>query len=151
MSWRWANVPLPEPYLAALGAAVILHRIAALRLPVRPAMARAVGWPLLAGGIGLIAWAVSSSAPTEVDRPSELITTGAYSISRNPMYLGWSVVVAGIAAVTRSGWVLVGLAVGAATLHRQILDEEVALSRAFGQTYAAYRGRVGPVLGRRRD
>lgn len=151
VAWRWANLPLPEPYLAAFGAAVILHRVAPLRLPVPRRLAHAVGWPLMAGGIGVVVWAVSSSARTEIDRPSELITTGAYAISRNPMYLGWSMAVAGIGAVTRSGWVLVGLLAGAAALHRHIVDEEAGLARAFGETYIAYRARVGLVVGRRAD
>jgi protein-S-isoprenylcysteine O-methyltransferase Ste14 len=149
--WRWANVPLPEPYLAALAGGAILHRIAPLRVPVPGMVANGIGWPMLAGGIGIIAWAVSSSARTEVDRPSELITSGAYAISRNPMYLGWSLAMAGIGAITRGGWVLVGTLVGAALLHRQILDEEAALARQFREAYAAYRARVGLVLGRRLD
>jgi len=147
--WRWANVPLPEPYLAALGAAVVLHRIAPIRVPMPRSAAHAIGWPLLAGGIGLVAWAVSSSAETEVDRSSELITTGAYAISRNPMYLGWSMAMAGIGVLTREAWVHIGLLVGAAVLHRQILDEEVRLARTFGDTYAAYRAQVGLLFGRR--
>lgn len=145
--WRWANVSLPEPYLAALAAAAVLHRVAPIRFPLPRAAGHAVGWPMMAGGIGLIWWAVRSAAATNVDRPTELVTTGAYAVSRNPMYLGWSLVVAGIAAVTREAWVLVGSAIAGVALQSEVLREEARLSAAFGDAYAAYCARVPRILG----
>jgi protein-S-isoprenylcysteine O-methyltransferase Ste14 len=145
--WRWSNVPLPEPYLAALAAAIALGRILPLRVPIRPLVGHALGWPLVAGGIGLAGWAVASSGLTAVDRPERLVTTGAYAVSRNPMYAGWSAAMLGVAALGRNGWLAIGTLIAAAAIRRAILREEATLSEAFGVEFDAYRSRVGRIAG----
>jgi protein-S-isoprenylcysteine O-methyltransferase Ste14 len=145
--WRWSNVPLPEPYLAALAAGIALSRIRPLLLPIPPLVGQALGWPLVAGGIAFAGWAVASSGTTDVDRPGHLVTTGAYAVSRNPMYLGWSVAMLGAAALGRNGWLVIGTLLAAAAIRREILREETTLSEAFGSEFEAYRSRVGRVAG----
>src|ERR671931_31348 len=56
--WRWGNVPLPETYLAGLGAGLLLQVIAPWRPPWPAGVGRAVGWPLIVAGLGLAAWAL---------------------------------------------------------------------------------------------
>jgi protein-S-isoprenylcysteine O-methyltransferase Ste14 len=138
--WRWDNVPLPEAHLVALGAAAIAHWILPVRLPISRGAARLVGGSAIAAGTGLAAWGVSSASEAEVsvDHPAGLVTTGAFAISRNPMYQGWSIAVAGMGIATRSPWVLAASAIGAAATHRGVLDEEAALARSFGEAFATY-------------
>jgi protein-S-isoprenylcysteine O-methyltransferase Ste14 len=138
--WRWDNVPIPEAHVAALAAAGLAHVVLPVRVPLGRRFAQMAGWPIAFAGAGLAAWAVTSAtaAGVGVDQPSKLVTNGAFEISRNPMYLGWSIAAAGVGIVTRSPWVLAATSLAAAATHREVLDEEAGLSVAFGAEYAAY-------------
>jgi protein-S-isoprenylcysteine O-methyltransferase Ste14 len=138
--WRWDNVPVPEPHLAALGAATLAHVVLPARLPLGRWSARVLGLTTMAAGAGLAVCAVASAsdAGVGVDRPTSLITTGAYAVSRNPMYQGWSIAIAGLGLATRSPWTLAAAALATAATHRGILEEEAALSEAFGSEFASY-------------
>jgi protein-S-isoprenylcysteine O-methyltransferase Ste14 len=145
---RWSNVPIPEAHLAAIGAAAAAHFLLPLRLPVASRTARLLGGTTLASGVGLAAWAVASAGETDVERDEALVTDGAYALSRNPMYVGWSAGVIGLALWTRSAWLLAAgyLAVGA--LDHEINGEEARLLDRFGPAYERYRRRVPRYLGR---
>jgi protein-S-isoprenylcysteine O-methyltransferase Ste14 len=74
--------------------------------------------------------------------PDRLITTGPYAVTRNPMYLGHLVFLAGLALVTRSPLAVVA-AVGhvpwfAARVHR----DELRLQERFGAPYDEYCSQV---------
>ncbi len=80
--------------------------------------------------------------------PRHLVTSGLYRYSRNPMYVGVLLILAGWAIGFRS-WPLALYAAGvAAAVHlRVILNEEPFLARAHGEAWATYRGRVRRWLG----
>lgn len=137
--WRWSNVPVPEPLLAAIGAAAALHVVAPIRLPMGAAARAVIGLPLLASGIALAGWAVGSAGEVDVDRSEGLVTEGAYRVTRNPMYVGWVIAVLGVAVLTRSAWLALTLAVAARALHRDVLTEERLLSERFGAVFDDYR------------
>jgi len=141
MAVRWANVPIPEPYVAALIGAGVMRVIAPIP-PLSPSMARAVGWPMVAGGIGLAAWAVASAGEADVEHESDLVTAGAYAVSRNPMYVGWSGAVLGLAAIRRDAWLLAAWLIATRALHDEVLGEQARLSERFGDSYGAYRRTV---------
>jgi protein-S-isoprenylcysteine O-methyltransferase Ste14 len=140
--WHWRNVPLPEAHLAALGAATLGHLILPARAPLGRRTAGLLGWTMVAAGTGLAAWGVTSAstAGVEVDRPTRLVTTGAFAVSRNPMYEGWSIALGGLGMATRSPWIIAAAVFAAAATHRAILDEESRLSEAFGRKFVAYTG-----------
>ena len=142
MRWRWSNVPIPEVHLAALGTAALLHWLLPLRLPLPRWLRIVVGGPMVAGGIGLAGWAVDSAGDADVERSSELVTRGAFAVSRNPMYLGWSAGVVGTAVLCRSAWLAVTAAVAIRVLAREVRAEEVRLAERFGVEYEEYRARV---------
>lgn len=81
--------------------------------------------------------------PMRVSAASSLVTGGAYSRTRNPMYLGlllvlvgWSIYLANLAA-------LVVLPLFVAYINRfQIAPEERALGGIFGEAFHAYRSRT---------
>jgi protein-S-isoprenylcysteine O-methyltransferase Ste14 len=89
--------------------------------------------------------------PIELARVTTLVTTGIYRWTRNPMYLGLSVLLVGWAIVlgTLSPFVLPPLFVLLMT-QIQILPEERALREHFGDEYERYCRQVGRWLGRRR-
>lgn len=151
MRWRWSNVPIPELHLAALGAAAMFHWLVPLRLPLPGWLRFGVGGPMVAGGMGLAGWAIASAGDADVERASELVTRGAFAVSRNPMYLGWSAGVVGTAVLCRSAWLAATAAVAIRMLHREVRAEEVRLAERFGVEYSAYRARVPRYLVRAAD
>ena len=96
-------------------------------------------------GISLRSFAVAGTTPNPIQpkKASELVTSGIYSISRNPMYLGDAIALAGIAVWVGSVLNLLPLAIFIAYIDRfQIAAEEQALAVIFGDHYAAYCRRV---------
>lgn len=80
---------------------------------------------------------------------TKIITSGIYSISRNPAFLAFDCVYTGLLLIAFN-WALLALSVFAMTmLHLQILQEEKFLSRAFGAEYNVYKSKVRRYLGRK--
>jgi protein-S-isoprenylcysteine O-methyltransferase Ste14 len=69
-----------------------------------------------------------------------LVSTGVYSFTRNPMYLGMALVLLAWAAYLSSAWSLLGPLLFALYITRfQIVPEERVLDRLFGTSFAAYK------------
>ena len=88
------------------------------------------------------------SAKTTVDpmkpRASSMVTWGVYALSRNPMYLGGLIMLLGWALFLSNALALLLLPGYVLYINRfQIAPEERALTKLFGQPYAAYQARVG--------
>ncbi len=139
---RWSNVPIPEPHVAAVLVAASLHYLLPLRLPLAGPARWVSATALVGAGVGLAAWAVVSAGEADVESDAALVTEGAFALTRNPMYLGWSTAVLGLAAGTRSAWLLGAWVLAVAALDREIRIEESRLGVRFGAAYAAYRTRV---------
>ena len=74
---------------------------------------------------------------------SALVTTGAYRISRNPMYAGLAIAYLGGALLVGSWWPLAILPLALLAVRRLVIDpEERYLASQFAQTYSDYRARV---------
>jgi protein-S-isoprenylcysteine O-methyltransferase Ste14 len=74
---------------------------------------------------------------------STLLTTGAYRISRNPMYTGLAIAYLGGAVLAGSWWPLATLPVALLAVRGVLIGpEERYLADQFGQTYIDYRARV---------
>ena len=138
-SWRWNNIPLPEPHLAGILASEALHLARPWKLPGRRWLYSSAGWTLAGTGIAISASAVRTASNTDLELPSTLISTGPYAISRNPMYVGWTLLYIGGALITRNCWMVASLPIVGGIIHRDILREEHKLERAFGEEYLRYR------------
>jgi protein-S-isoprenylcysteine O-methyltransferase Ste14 len=82
-----------------------------------------------------------------------LVTGGLYRYSRNPIYVGLLLTVAGYAALLPTVLSLVLLAGSYAGIRMQIAAEEAYLAATYGDAFGDYAARVGrllPGLGRRR-
>jgi protein-S-isoprenylcysteine O-methyltransferase Ste14 len=80
--------------------------------------------------------------------PRTLVTSGLYRYSRNPMYVGVLLILAGWAVGFRSWPLAVYAAVVAVAVHlRVLLHEEPFLADMHGEAWTAYRRRVPRWLG----
>lgn len=74
--------------------------------------------------------------------PDRIIDTGPYRYTRNPMYLGHLIFLAGL-AITFWSWFGVLILLGRAIwFHRRVAHDEQRLEGLFGEEYAGYRQRV---------
>lgn len=144
--------PMVPPPLIGLAVAGAMYGVAvnadvlAFDFPARRALALLVGM----GGLWIDAVSVAAffRAKTTVNplapaRAEKLVVEGLYRFSRNPMYLGMALILAGVFLWFGEGVnaALLGLFVVAIT-ELQIKPEEKALEEKFGDDYRAYRKRV---------
>ena len=85
----------------------------------------------------------------EKDR-TEFVSHGIYRYSRNPAFLGFDMIYAGI-LLMYFNWLLLAFTIWAIVmLHLQILQEEKYLPTVFGDEYLEYKKHTCRYLGRRR-
>ena len=78
-----------------------------------------------------------------MDRPPDrILASGPYRYTRNPMYLGHLIFLAGLALTFWSWFALILLVARAIWFHRRVLHDEERLEKLFGGEYAAYCARV---------
>ncbi len=88
--------------------------------------------------------------PHRPDTTTTLVTSGVYAWTRNPMYLGLSILLLGWAITLGGLSPFLGPVLFPPLLQKfQIAPEEAALRKLFGQDYEAYCRRVGRWLGRK--
>jgi protein-S-isoprenylcysteine O-methyltransferase Ste14 len=81
--------------------------------------------------------------PVDLERATTLVTGGVFRFSRNPMYVGFAVVLVGWAVCLASPWAVLGpLAFVLYTDRFQIIPEERAMRAKFGRAYDNYRAQV---------
>ncbi len=74
--------------------------------------------------------------------PDRLVTTGPYAVSRNPMYLGHVLFLAGLALATGSPVAVAGFLWQWRRLSRRVRIDEERIERIFGDEYREYTKRV---------
>src|SRR5271166_4247778 len=139
----------PLIVLGFLAAATVLEAIVPLPIAVAHSLARYVaGVALAAGGFVIIAVGTRlfAAAGTNV-RPTlptaALVVDGIYRRSRNPLYLGMTLVFLGLGVEAGSLWAI-GLVVPLLWVINVgvVKREERYLERKFGDVYRAYKARV---------
>lgn len=119
------------------------------RLPIG-ILQQGLGFLIAACGFGIAAWALiqfqrqkTTYHPTVPGAATSLVTDGVYTITRNPMYVGMALVLAGEAFYfgTVLGGLLVMVFIGVITAV-QIIPEERALARLFGPEFEAFKYRT---------
>ena len=107
-----------------------------------------VGYLLVLAGIGLAFSAASQfmRAHTTLDPHGsviEIITSGPYRFSRNPIYLGLVCLLIGFPFIFRSYWGLILSPVLMVSLYQLVIKhEEAYLEKKFGDIYTSYKSRV---------
>jgi protein-S-isoprenylcysteine O-methyltransferase Ste14 len=108
-----------------------------------------IGGLIVAGAVlGLGAWSVVLLRRTgQSENPwkptTQIIQSGPFRITRNPMYLQMVFVCIGIAVLLDNLWIVILTASCAYVLQRlAIAPEEAYLERKFGEAYLAYKRKV---------
>ncbi len=111
------------------------------------AFASWIGVLCCAAGVTLMGWSLVSFGTSfrvgiDTDRPDKLITSGAFAITRNPIYVAFGFVLAGEFFIQPTWLMLVYLLAGVALFHRQVLREEAFMTAHYGAQFVAYAARV---------
>lgn len=148
---QWLELKLPPLLLVALvalGMWALARELPGVALP--EALRSVLAGALAIAGIGSsVAGKIqfgrvgTTVNPLTPDRASALVTGGIYQRTRNPMYVGFLLVLLGWAAYLGNPWSLPGPVAFVLYMNRfQILPEEHALTALFGEEYRAYCARV---------
>lgn len=76
------------------------------------------------------------------DNPTELVQTGVFAVSRNPIFLGMRVMLLGLFVIIPSALTLLAWILGDVLMQIQVRLEEEFLSGVHGQTYGDYKSKV---------
>ncbi len=105
----------------------------------------AAGWLAVIVGACVIVWCyllfafVGGGTPWPFDPPRTLVVSGPYRFVRNPMEVAFLLILLGESAILKSKALIVYYALAFLLLHlRQVLFDEPALKRRFGEAYERY-------------
>jgi protein-S-isoprenylcysteine O-methyltransferase Ste14 len=142
---------IPPPVLVFLfGVAMSLAARFVPTMPVHIALRVLVGVAAIAWGFSWVARgyltfrdAGTTIDPVAIDGAETVVTHGPFARSRNPMYVGFTAMVAGWAAVLGAPALLAAPVLFALFITRfQIVPEERAMRARFGAAYTDYTARV---------
>ena len=143
------RVPWPPILFAALGA--LAYGLDAI-MPMAPGLPqgamRVAGLVLIAVAVVIDLWSAATlwRARTAIlpnRRATSLVTGGPFSVSRNPIYVGYVMLLVGAGLVLDAAWFLPAAALCAVLIDRiAIRREETHLEARFGASYETYCTRV---------
>ncbi|MDY0410149.1 methyltransferase family protein [Virgibacillus soli] len=116
------------------------------RLGMKLFQSEFVGWigvALCFVGLFLFLYSVISFGKSfrvgiDEDDPGTLVTTGAFALSRNPIYTAFALVLLGEFCIYPNWILLVYLIAGFWLFNRQVLLEEQSLLKIYGEAYKQY-------------
>jgi protein-S-isoprenylcysteine O-methyltransferase Ste14 len=150
-SERGAKVRFPPPLVflgSTLLGVVLRYAVAPIALSANRNAARWVGVAILVMGLGLIISARTlfkrtGQNPKPWTPSPELLLNGPYRFTRNPMYVGVTLVQCGLGLALANLWICWLSPLSLLVVHFiAVLPEEKYLSEKFGESYRAYLGRV---------
>jgi protein-S-isoprenylcysteine O-methyltransferase Ste14 len=139
----WKNFPIPETIVIPVAAGLVLDALIRNPLFALDVIWVILGLLLLILALALMFWAVREAGLQNLETPDELLMSGPYAFSRNPMYLSWLSVYLAFFFLNRSLWVLIRFFVALPLTHfTAVLLEERTLKNKFGETYEHYQAKV---------
>ena len=154
---------IPWPPLLYGGAAVLallLDRAAPLPpgwVGAQWPVVRSLGEAMLVVGVALDLWAMATMWRHKANilphrAATALVTRGPFALSRNPIYLGNTILLLGAGLAFGIAWFIPAAMLAAAlTAHFAIAREEAHLNARFGRDWRNYRQRVSRWVGRSRQ
>ena len=91
---------------------------------------------------GIISFGKSFRVGIDISKPGKLITTGAFSISRNPLYVAFFMILTGIFLIFPTWIFFAYFVAGLWLIDRQVCLEENSLRSIYGKEYDDYCNRV---------
>ena len=138
------SLPWPPIILAAaLALGFALERVAPWGA-LLPGWAASVGYAIAALGLALDVWAMATMTRARTNilpnqAADRLVTSGPFAFSRNPIYLGNTLLTFGVGLAARAPWLLPLAFVAALLVERlAIRREEAHLDAKFGPAWKAY-------------
>jgi protein-S-isoprenylcysteine O-methyltransferase Ste14 len=150
-SERGARVSFPPPLVFVSGillGVVCRYAVGPAPAPFDRTIGLVVGVAVVMIGVGLIASARilflrTRQSPIPWKPTPELIFSGPYRFTRNPMYLGMTVIILGLGLALDILWISLFAAPALLVVHFiAVLPEERYLSEKFGDSYREYLTRV---------
>jgi protein-S-isoprenylcysteine O-methyltransferase Ste14 len=143
MPFKSENIPIPEVYLIAIILSLLLKMLFPAQIFNVNWVGHILGWPVSIIGIIISVWATSEAGEVSMASPDRLVTTGPYAYSRNPMYVGWSLLFLGLILALNSLWSLGLLIISLVYTHFfEIVSEEKFLKKKFGTQFEEYQKNV---------
>ena len=143
------SIAPPLVYLGGVIVGVVVHAFV-MPLPfglspgfrIAAGVAAAVlGLVLMGGAIGLFRRTGQDPKPWE--STPEIISTGVYRITRNPMYVGMALLQIAIGVGLTNWWIIILVPLVLAIVHTTaVRHEEVYLERKFGDEFTRYKTSV---------
>lgn len=143
------RIPVPWVFILAYLIGVVVQLYVPIAVASRVVVpARIAGLILVALGV-LVAFSAlgifkkrhTTTIPFET--PTTLVTSGPYRFTRNPMYVGLTIVYIGVAGTRLEMWPLIVLPFLLAYVNFQVIPvEERRLRAVFGNAYEEYAARV---------
>ena len=143
------RIPPPLVYLGAVIAGVLVHAIVAplpiglpLVLRIVAATVTAVS-SLVIMGFAITLFRRTGQDPKPWAMTPEIISSGIYRITRNPMYVGMALLQIAIGIGLANWWVIIAVPVVLVVVYlTAVRHEEAYLERKFGRAYSDYKGSV---------
>ena len=148
---KGAAVRIPPPIIPVVGLAagfVLAWLLGPFPNPLLGAARFALGGILVIAGLGLMAAAIglfrsTGQDPAPWEESPELIATGIYRYTRNPMYLAMGLLQGGLGILFAELWSLLLVPVTWFVIYLiAIRHEEAYLAEKFGTPYLDYKKRV---------
>jgi protein-S-isoprenylcysteine O-methyltransferase Ste14 len=139
-----------HPPILALGF-IILGVVLGKFLPILPSLTgtlRVIGLPVAIIGfvVGLMGFFEIRRADTTLDphgTVTTIVTSGIYRFTRNPMYLGFLMMVIGFPLASGSLWGVLLAPFFILTMNGLVIEKEEAyLEKKFGEPYTSFKSRV---------
>lgn len=137
MTTLWERLPVPPQHVVPIVGGLLLRRRVQL-----PGVLRRTGLALTASGVAVNVWAVVARGGGDLEHPDGLVVAGPYRLSRNPMYLGWSMIHVGVGLWSRAPGVLASWPLLIPLVQREVCKEEQMLADQFGAAFEQYAARV---------
>lgn len=144
-----ADVKIPPPVLTIIF--IVIAYVAKWTIPIPfvvPNFLRNIGFILIVIGflLGIAAFSEFRKARTTIDphgSVSSIVTSGIYRFTRNPIYVGFLLMLIGIPLNSGTYWGIILVPVFIYFMNRLVIErEEAYLEKKFGEVYTSYKSRV---------